>query len=220
MSLADKIIKIRLDNKLSKEQFAEDLFVTVIDVEKWEQGYSIPDDGMLNIISTRYKVPLDYLLDNKLNKNSSQSEERKTLAKRSTTFCVSSIIGVIVIVFSTIVMCIAATMAEEPLFILFLLMFIGISFYFFYNVVKTLKLPKIVMEYNKDGIFLNHLKGLFIPYESIIKCKVRHAKSKHHVHHYGNIIIETENETYKVGVIDEIDDVLQTIMSNKYKSSN
>ncbi|MBQ8207005.1 MAG: helix-turn-helix transcriptional regulator [Bacilli bacterium] len=65
MSLADKIIKIRLDNNLSKEEFANELFVTVMDVEKWEQGYSVPDEGMLNVIAFKFNVPFDYLLEKK-----------------------------------------------------------------------------------------------------------------------------------------------------------
>ena len=118
-------------------------------------------------------------------------------------------------------MIMASITAEEtfPFMLLFILIFGGVSIYFFYTVISTLKKPKVIIEYNDYGIYLNHLKGLFIPYESIIKCKVRHARSKHHVHHYGDIIIETENETYKVGVIDEVDEVLQTLMSNKYKNT-
>ena len=90
MSLADKIIKIRLDNNLSKEEFANELFVTVIDVEKWEQGYSVPDDEMLNIIAFKYNVSLDYLLEKKAENNFS-NEEKKPLGIRSNAFCVSGI---------------------------------------------------------------------------------------------------------------------------------
>lgn len=220
MSLADKIIKIRLDNNLSKEEFANELFVTVIDVEKWEQGYSVPDDEMLNIIAFKYNVSLDYLLEKKAENNFS-NEEKKPLGIRSNAFCVSGIFGLVILSFAMVFMIMASITAEEtfPFMLLFILIFGGVSIYFFYTVISTLKKPKVIIEYNDYGIYLNHLKGLFIPYESIIKCKVRHARSKHHVHHYGDIIIETENETYKVGVIDEVDEVLQTLMSNKYKNT-
>ena len=220
MSLADKIIKIRLDNNLSKEEFANELFVTVIDVEKWEQGYSVPDDEMLNIIAFKYNVSLDYLLEKKVENNFSD-ESKKPLGIRSNAFCVSGIFGLVILSFAMVFMIMASITAEEtlPFMLLFILIFGGISIYFFYTVISTLKKPKVIIEYNDYGIYLNHLKGLFIPYESIIKCKVRHARSKHHVHHYGDIIIETENETYKVGVIDEVDEVLQTLMSNKYKNT-
>lgn len=217
MSLADKIIKIRLDNNLSKEEFANELFVTVMDVEKWEQGYSVPDEGMLNVIAFKFNVPFDYLLEKKVENNFSDVS-KKPLGIRSNAFCVSSIFGLVILSFAMVFMIMALITAEEdfPFMIIFILIFGGISIYFLYTVISTLKKPKVIIEYDDYGIYLNHLKGLFIPYESIIKCKVRHARSKHHVHHYGDIIIETDNGTYKVGVIDELDEVLHTIMSHKF----
>ena len=133
MSLADKIIKIRLDNNLSKEEFANELFVTVMDVEKWEQGYSVPDEGMLNVIAFKFNVPFDYLLEKKVENNFSD-ESKKPLGIRSNAFCVSSIFGLVILSFAMVFMIMALITAEEdfPFMIIFILIFGGISIYFLY----------------------------------------------------------------------------------------
>ncbi len=62
MNLGNKILKIRKDNKMSQEQFAEVLNVTRQTVSNWENGKNYPDIETLITISDKFKVSLDVLL--------------------------------------------------------------------------------------------------------------------------------------------------------------
>ena len=62
MNLGDKILKIRKDNKMSQEQFAEILNVTRQTVSNWENGKNYPDIETLIKISDKFNVSLDILL--------------------------------------------------------------------------------------------------------------------------------------------------------------
>ena len=62
MNLGNKILKIRKDNKMSQEQFAEILNVTRQTVSNWENGKNYPDIETLIKISDKFNVSLDILL--------------------------------------------------------------------------------------------------------------------------------------------------------------
>ncbi len=62
MNLGNKILKIRKENKMSQEQFAEILNVTRQTVSNWENGNNYPDIETLIKISDKFNVSLDILL--------------------------------------------------------------------------------------------------------------------------------------------------------------
>lgn len=62
MNLGNKIQKIRKDNKISQEAFAEVLNVTRQTVSNWENQKNYPDIETLILISDKYNISLDVLL--------------------------------------------------------------------------------------------------------------------------------------------------------------
>ena len=60
--------KIRKDNNLTQEKFAEQLGVTPQAVSKWENGKNIPDLSILKEIKKLYNIDLDSILDGENNK--------------------------------------------------------------------------------------------------------------------------------------------------------
>lgn len=60
--------KIRKDNNLTQEKFAELLGVTPQAVSKWENAKNIPDIAVLKQIKKMYNIDLDYILDGESNK--------------------------------------------------------------------------------------------------------------------------------------------------------
>ena len=62
MNLGNKIQKIRKDNKISQEAFAESLNVTRQTVSNWENQKNYPDIETLILISDKYNISLDVLL--------------------------------------------------------------------------------------------------------------------------------------------------------------
>ncbi len=71
MNLGQKIVKIRKDNKMSQEQFAEIFNVTRQTISSWENSKSYPDIETLIKISDKFNISLDILLkgDEKMIKN-------------------------------------------------------------------------------------------------------------------------------------------------------
>lgn len=62
MELSKKIKKIRNDNKLTQEQFAEKMLVSRTAVSKWENGTCYPSIDSLKYMSKLFNVSLDKLL--------------------------------------------------------------------------------------------------------------------------------------------------------------
>ncbi len=62
MELGKRIAKIRKDNNLTQEQFAEKYYVTQQTVSHWENGKSYPDLDILVRISDDFGVSLDALM--------------------------------------------------------------------------------------------------------------------------------------------------------------
>lgn len=60
--------KIRKENNLTQEKFAERLKVTPQAVSKWERGKNIPDISVLKEIKKIYNIDLDSILDGENNK--------------------------------------------------------------------------------------------------------------------------------------------------------
>lgn len=61
-NLANAILKIRQDSKLSQEQFAEMIGVTRQAVSRWEMGISVPNINTLVLISEKFGVSVDTML--------------------------------------------------------------------------------------------------------------------------------------------------------------
>ena len=64
MKLSKQIIRIRKLNKLTQEELANDLNVTRQAVSKWERDISLPDLETIKLISNKYNVSIDTLMNN------------------------------------------------------------------------------------------------------------------------------------------------------------
>ena len=60
--VGNRIKKIRIDNDLTVEKFAEILNVSSNAVYKWQRGENAPDIINIGFISSRFDVSLDYLI--------------------------------------------------------------------------------------------------------------------------------------------------------------
>ncbi len=84
MRLGEKIVKIRKDNKLTQEDFAEKYNVTRQTISNWENGKSCPDLDTLVKISEDFAISLDVLLkeDKKVVENIAKSQKNSKKYKR------------------------------------------------------------------------------------------------------------------------------------------
>lgn len=85
MNLGKKILKIRKDNKMSQDEFAETLDVTRQTVSNWENSKNYPDIETLIKISDKFNISLDILLKgdkkmiNKIDKQVKDSKKFKLI---------------------------------------------------------------------------------------------------------------------------------------------
>lgn len=85
MNLGKKILKIRKDNKMSQDEFAETVNVTRQTVSNWENSKNYPDIETLIKISDQFNISLDILLKgdkkmiNKIDKQVKDSKKLKIL---------------------------------------------------------------------------------------------------------------------------------------------
>ena len=64
MDIGTSIKKLRIKNNLTQHQLAEYLNVSMQTVSRWETSATYPDIFMLPILSKRFNVTVDYLLNN------------------------------------------------------------------------------------------------------------------------------------------------------------
>ena len=98
MNLGNKILKIRKDNKMSQEQFAEMLNVTRQTVSNWENSNNYPDIETLIRISDKFHVSLDILLkgDKEMIKDMNKKIKNNKVLKRMIIVLIIVIVGLIV----------------------------------------------------------------------------------------------------------------------------
>ena len=77
------IRKIRKDNNLSQEKFAERLGVTFQAVSKWERGINLPDMAILKAISDEFNIPIDDIINGEESSSCKNSCSYTTNSKNS-----------------------------------------------------------------------------------------------------------------------------------------
>ena len=81
MELSEKIQKIRKENNLTQEQFAERIFVSRTAVSKWETGRGIPSIDSLQMIAKEFNLRLDDLLSTEEIVNIAKEENKANILK-------------------------------------------------------------------------------------------------------------------------------------------
>ena len=98
MELSKKIKKIRNDNKLTQEQFAEKMLVSRTAVSKWENGTCYPSIDSLKYMSQTFNISLDKLLSSEEILEIAKTENQSNISKyNSLLFCLLDIVRIIFI---------------------------------------------------------------------------------------------------------------------------
>lgn len=78
MKFSEKIIKLRKQNGLSQEEFADMINVSRQAIYKWETEQSSPDVKNVQEISQKFNISIEYLLNDNLNEEAIQKNSNKT----------------------------------------------------------------------------------------------------------------------------------------------
>lgn len=96
MNLGKKILKIRKDNKMSQDEFADILNVTRQTISNWENSKNYPDIETLIKISDKFNISLDILL--KGDKQMISKLDKQVKASKKFKFITIFLISLIVII--------------------------------------------------------------------------------------------------------------------------
>lgn len=77
IKLADRLVELRKENKLSQEALAEKLGLSRQSISKWERAEASPDTDNLIALADLYKMSLDELLGNETVKAEDKKENKK-----------------------------------------------------------------------------------------------------------------------------------------------
>lgn len=83
MEFCEKIKKIRTDNNLTQEQFAEKLFVSRTAVSKWESGKGYPSIDSLKYMSKLFNISIDDLLSSEEILDIAEQDKQQKIKKNN-----------------------------------------------------------------------------------------------------------------------------------------
>ena len=83
MEFCDKIKKIRTDNNLNQEQFAEKLYVSRTAVSKWESGKGYPSIDSLKYMSKLFNISIDDLLSSEEILDIAEQDKQQKIKKNN-----------------------------------------------------------------------------------------------------------------------------------------
>lgn len=83
IKLADRLVELRKENKLSQEALAEKLGLSRQAISKWERAEASPDTDNLIALATLYSISLDDLLGNEPTKEEKEKPAKEKILNDS-----------------------------------------------------------------------------------------------------------------------------------------
>lgn len=96
-TFGEKLKKLREKSGLSQDQLATELFVSRSAVAKWEQGRGFPNIESLQLISKKFGVTIDELVDDKELKILELKTDKKLSARKIIIIVLSAVLAAMVI---------------------------------------------------------------------------------------------------------------------------
>lgn len=118
VELKEKIVALRKENGLTQLAVAEKLEVSRQAISRWESGVALPSTDNLKSLSALYGVPVDYLLNDTIERGhdkgqaGTQCSERTVPQKRDKTKTKRVVISVAILLLVAVVV-IACAVAKE-----------------------------------------------------------------------------------------------------------
>lgn len=139
MKLSKQIIRIRKLNNLTQEELANDLNVTRQAVSKWERDISLPDLETIKLISNKYNVSIDTLMNNDV-----IDEEEPVSIKKYIFYLIIFSIPILGLIYLIIQAHIndninIRNLAKAILIIIISIIIIFIVLYFAFNIISEIK---------------------------------------------------------------------------------
>ena len=139
MKLSKQIIRIRKLNNLTQEELANDLNVTRQAVSKWERDISLPDLETIKLISNKYNISIDTLMNNDV-----IDEEEPVSIKKYIFYLIIFSIPILGLIYLIIQAYIndninIRNLAKSILIIIISIIIIFIVLYFAFNIISEIK---------------------------------------------------------------------------------
>lgn len=213
MNINDRIIKLRKDNNLTQEEFANKLYLTRQAVSKYERGISIPSLDTLILMSKTFKISIDELLG--VN-NKNKSKEYKELGHKK--YFLILIYGVMFIFILLVDILFSYYYRNIELISLVLanILFITILLMLGYLLINSIfPLRGCLIEYNDFGIKLYLINKIVeVPFNEIKEIKT----FSHGRYNFGRLEIIANNKKFSLFPIKDLNNVKSVI--EKVKTLN
>lgn len=204
MKLSERIIKIRKDNNLTQDDLAALLFVTRQAVSKREREDSYPSLDTLRLISSKFNISMNELLDVK---RSEGSKEYKSIGFKDKSFMLLYIILFILVGSALIAFNILLIGTDTNIWIsIFYNALLGVILleilYLLFG--SIFPIANVLVEYNDFGIKVTNLKGeIVIPFNKIESFEVKtHGKWD-----AGRLLIKTSEKIISVYPLKDLNKV-------------
>lgn len=104
---------------------------------------------------------------------------------------------------------------REDIMIIMMVILGGFILFSLIKIILFLLKPKNIIEQDSYGIYLNYTKrkAVYILSKDIENVSRENIKSRYHTFDFGNIIIETKYKKYKIGVINNVNEIEKIIYS-------
>ena len=132
-----------------------------------------------------------------------------------------SIISVILMIL-LLLLSLAVYIDSENIFLMFVFILLLIPFIFiFISLIKSILNKKVLVEKDNYGIYLNYIKEtVYIKNKDIEHIYGHNIIKKYGWYPFGHLYIVTKDKKYKIGVIDEVEEVekeLKKVYEYKFK---
>ena len=138
--------------------------------------------------------------------------DKKPLAEKSIKFIVSEAMGIIVCVSLAVLTFFAFFNTGEILGLICGILFSVIAIVAIFLVFSTALKPKVVIEQDNYGIYLNYIKkSIYLRYRDIDSVFAWRAKGRNIRYSFGTLYIKTKDKKYHIGIVKDVEKVKKII---------
>lgn len=139
--------------------------------------------------------------------------ERKILAEKGIKG--NAVLGIFYMILFVALVIFILCKASLSFYVIFVcLVLLGLAFWCGYFAFHNLRLPKVMLTYDDNGIYINYKNNEFIAFKDILNTYCDNASYRGKRFKHGYLDISTVNGKYKLGIIANLQEVENIIKSN------
>lgn len=138
---------------------------------------------------------------------------RKELGIKAKGFIGGELTGMIISAIFFLILVTAYIFNENHIaFLLFAIFFLAMAIWTGYLAFSNIKKPRVILEYDRKGLYIKGKTEIFVPYHKILKVIGLCSTGRYNKYTFGVLhLTTTDGKKYKVGVIYDVEEVERKI---------